>query len=334
MESHGVQKMAEEKAEAIVATGLVLNFLDVAVTTPIEILPGCVLRRATDEEVSSFRETISASGLDGVHVLGQLEGEPPVAYGKPWTPLKPEQWRYWVIETTLSSGLHDVARASRLADIELPCNHLFINLPRPKYMGASMRASSDIFCNFVPFGLPQPRLLDSDAVEQIREIGRGFTDTTRLYPSVARSIVMYHQLGLMGGAIAADYSFTEKSLQAPLYVLGVFAVIESILTHAPVDRGDSLTRQIKAKMNLLNARFSKPLDYSVFGGSPKSDSIWSKLYSFRSAIAHGGEPTFDSGDLQVLKDQRTTVTFLDGAAKALLRHALKEPELIRDLQAC
>jgi hypothetical protein len=117
-----------------------------------------------------------------------------------------------------------------------------------------------------------------------------------------------------------------------LYPLGVFAVIESLLTHDPQGSHDSLTHQIKGKMALLEKRFHNPLDYSCFA-SAKSETIWGKLYSYRSAIAHGDTPDF-KGTLSVLKDQMTAVSFLDSAAKALLRHALEEPELILDLRPC
>jgi hypothetical protein len=136
---------------------------------------------------------------------------------------------------------------------------------------------------------------------------------------------MYHDLAQMG-------FFTAGRGETRLYVLGLFGVIESLLTHDPKGGYDRLTHQIKTKVKLLNERFSTPLDYSAFDNLP-SDKIWKPLYSFRSAIAHGRIPTFDR-DLRVLKDERTAVEFLRKAAKTLLRHALEEPQLVLDLQAC
>ena len=86
-------------------------------------------------------------------------------------------------------------------------------------------------------------------------------------------------------------------------------------------------------MLLLNRRFNTPLDFSVFGAGAVPATVWSKLYAFRSIIAHGKEPDFSS-KLQLLKDARTATAFLDSAAKALLRQGLVEPELILDLQDC
>jgi hypothetical protein len=84
-------------------------------------------------------------------------------------------------------------------------------------------------------------------------------------------------------------------------------------------------------MCLLNRRFKTPLDYSSFQ-PPKIDKVWGWLYSsYRGAITHGRKPTFNK---KFFKDQQATVSFLDEATKALLRHALEEPDLILDLQAC
>jgi hypothetical protein len=116
-----------------------------------------------------------------------------------------------------------------------------------------------------------------------------------------------------------------------LHMLGLFAVLESLLTHDAKGAYDSLTHQIRSKMVLLGKRLTKPLDYGVFGPADPA-TIWWKLYQVRSCIAHGGRLNFSK--LQVLKDERTAEAFLLTATKALLRHALKEPELVLDLRAC
>jgi len=119
-----------------------------------------------------------------------------------------------------------------------------------------------------------------------------------------------------------------------LALLGYFALIESILTHAPKlsDPYDSITRQIKSKMALLHERFEFAPDYRVFG-EVKPDKIWSSLYSYRSKVAHGSQPDF-SKDLKIIKSHETALYFIRSATRALLAQVLKEPKLIRDLQQC
>lgn len=70
--------------------------------------------------------------------------------------------------------------------------------------------------------------------------------------------------------------------------LGYFGILESLLTHKPdpKDLYDSITRQVKNKVALLDHRWSPRLDYSAFK-AVKEDTVWSKMYAYRSALAHG-----------------------------------------------
>jgi hypothetical protein len=118
-----------------------------------------------------------------------------------------------------------------------------------------------------------------------------------------------------------------------LRVLGLFAVIEMLLTHNPNDKelGDSLSHQIATKLPLLSNRFAEPLAYGVFGTDVHASTAWKKLYEYRSAIAHGGTADFE-GRLQILKNPQNAQQFLEDAVRRLVRHALEEPELVDGLK--
>jgi hypothetical protein len=74
------------------------------------------------------------------------------------------------------------------------------------------------------------------------------------------------------------------------------------------------------------------LDYSPFG-KVSHDKVWTSLYSFRSAIAHGRTPDFrNDKDLRLLNDQDVATTFVKTVVKAALRQTLIEPQLIADLR--
>ena len=90
-----------------------------------------------------------------------------------------------------------------------------------------------------------------------------------------------------------------------LSILGYFAALESILTHQPKpsDPYDSITRQIKKKLQLLDNRWPRPLDYAPFGTVDRG-KLWGAMYAYRSAIAHGSEIDFKKGDLAVLQVAR------------------------------
>jgi len=119
-----------------------------------------------------------------------------------------------------------------------------------------------------------------------------------------------------------------------LRFLGYFALLESVLTHSPKpeDRYDSITRQVQKKLSLLNSRWARKIDYGPFAGATH-EKIWSKMYEYRSKIAHGGTADF-SNDLKVLKGVSEALTLIRETVKSVLRHALLEPQLLRDLREC
>lgn len=119
-----------------------------------------------------------------------------------------------------------------------------------------------------------------------------------------------------------------------LRFLGYFAILESLLTHPPKssDPYDSITRQVKNKINLLNNRWEIKLDYSNFGEA-RDGTIWNKMYAYRSSVAHGGNPDF-SGELSILGSHLNALKLVKETVKALIRQVLFEPQLMMDLRKC
>ena len=119
-----------------------------------------------------------------------------------------------------------------------------------------------------------------------------------------------------------------------LRFLGYFALLESLLTHAPKpsDPYDSITRQLRKKVALLNNRWPHKINYNAFGNvSP--DTIWTKIYKYRSKVAHGGNLEL-TGNLTVLKNHDTALRLVKDTVKAVIRHAFEEPQLLIDLRDC
>jgi len=122
--------------------------------------------------------------------------------------------------------------------------------------------------------------------------------------------------------------------KSPLRFLGYFAVLESLLTHPPrpTDPYDSITRQVKKKLALLDHRWPCKIEYSPFGGA-RPETIWSQMYLYRSLVAHGGVPNFQ-GKLAVLRSPERALQLIKETVKAVVRHALAEPQLLLDLRDC
>jgi len=111
-------------------------------------------------------------------------------------------------------------------------------------------------------------------------------------------------------------------------------VLEALLVHPPnpTDPYDSITRQVKKKVALLDHRCKRGIDYTLFGGA-QPETIWTKMYAYRSNLAHGGVPTFD-GELRILENQSNALALIKQTVKTILRQAPLEPQLVADLRDC
>lgn len=142
-----------------------------------------------------------------------------------------------------------------------------------------------------------------------------------------------------------EYPFLEKVVDMiydlqnipnhhDLYFLGLFSILELMLTHNPQDRenADSLNHQISTKIPLLSDRMSKKPDYSIFANGPSESKFWKLLYNARSKIAHGAPLNFLSGELQPLKSRELALNFLDQITRRIALQAINEPALFERLK--
>ena len=74
------------------------------------------------------------------------------------------------------------------------------------------------------------------------------------------------------------------------------------------------------------------LEYNALPESDAPGRIWKNLYAYRSAIAHGVDVDFTK-TFHALGDATAARKFLEGACRRILKHALSEPALYRDLRA-
>lgn len=145
-----------------------------------------------------------------------------------------------------------------------------------------------------------------------------------------------------------DFYFIHKALadfddiksvtsRKPLYVVGLFSIIESLLATDQANKsGKSISHQLREKISLMNYRFQSPLLLSDFFGNSKDlqlGKVVSKLYDYRSDIAHGNSPDFKNG-LGILVNHESVCRFLHTLVRRLIIQAVKEPELMRDLRKC
>jgi hypothetical protein len=310
---------------------LIDNILDVRVALPYELGPGQRLQRATNDQIVAIKTMLKESGLDGA--VGKRSSwyensfETNALRQRIPTKLPPEDWRYFIIafdtRSVPNSQSLDVLRALYLEQPAVYSSCLAYTTGVYGEGQANARAFQTTTSEERRFSVPELEVVDETVASNWRIANSTFAslDFDR-YEGIYNATELFRRLH-------------DSIMPSGFRVLGLFMVIEMLLTHAPGDKeiGDSLAHQISTKIPLLAERMSLPLDYVVFSKDVRADQIWKRLYQYRSLIAHGSHAEFSSGPLALLKDQRTADRFLTTATRRLLRLAINEPALVTALKS-
>jgi hypothetical protein len=310
----------------------VLNRIQIDAPLPFELAPGCVLDRPNAEEMEVIRLLLETNAkpfsmvppADLYEQAQELTWEGNSAINR-WTPLPEDSFRYFVVRVEDQGARIDVQMIANLTGCPLDLSFFFQHGggQHSSMLRMHHNLSVALFTNVPKVGQGHLREIAS-----LLELSKGVCapiyncPPDAPYPELARALQMSDSLDLL-----TPYSEFQ--------VLGLFAIIEMLITHNPKleDRGDSITHQMKSKIPLLSNRFDRQVDYPSRFGEASEAKVWSALYAYRSAIAHGGAPDFNK-DLRVIKDAQTACGFLREVVNALLRHSLREPQLYRDIREC
>jgi hypothetical protein len=242
----------------------------------------------------------------------------------------PEEWRHAVIECSDKSIFFwnvNLAFAISNADLRMGfiCfENSMYGTPFTEFPMLNIR--NPLGGMFVDHKLPS---LD-DLLEIRQNISYVLSNITRGFPSeIIKIIHMFTSLDNLPDS-------------SQFKVLGYFAVIEGLLSHCPQpsDRMDSIQRQLIRNINLLNNRLKKidrEIMFSDFGNT-KPEKVLSKLYAYRSSIAHGGNvesPIDDIGKIRTggkTADHLWIHDWLRTMTKKLILAAIVEPDLVSDLK--
>jgi hypothetical protein len=232
------------------------------------------------------------------------------------------KWKYFITsyEADGDLGLLKIQFAANLTDVVLTFDLLKFEGFRGEY---SCTFEPDlVFRFFSETDFTVQEKVSLDDLQQIRQTSEKIPQIQNAYPSIMRSMALYNSL---------RYLPKYHNLKT----LGLFTVIESLLTHnpQPSETGDSLTRQVRTKLPLVFARCPRDIGYSGYFENAKQDKVWKTLYSYRSCLAHGKGANFN-GEYKMLKNPGVVNDFLTESIKLLLLQALAEPQLITDLKEC
>jgi hypothetical protein len=292
----------------------------------LSVAPGHKLTRANAAEIGAIKDVLTA--CTGITSWSAWQGGETIRNKDNSTsrvPLPQDQWRYFVIAFQGTNEIiTEIERVLSITPLELKIGFTLLHQVFPG--------------KTTPMLIYNAGRLFSQAHRTQAE-NLPFFDVTS---DVAENIVsLHHKVQSCDQKLLNPKPFTEQLLEldalpsdSSLLFLGYFAILESLLTHQPKlsDTIDSITRQVKRKIVLLDNRWQPRIDYSPF---PKStpEKIWSVMYSYRSCLAHGGKPDFKK-DLQLLVGSDLALMLLKQAVKGVLRQALAEPQLIVDLRNC
>ncbi len=306
----------------------------------VTLAPGCLLRRATQGEVNDLRtlldhfraRTVPRNPWEVEAIIHP--GDTPEEYTIALSPLPPDTLRYHVLHYDQPSNI----TAHRLCTASVLGKGLYFDL------GYSVTRAGELAGGgYVPPGVGSSRTLDRllsgmlTMSEDYYFSSVSSADAEDLAQTFARldAARMDGDAQVVEDAAAAFLSVMEIT-HAEMRLLGLFTILESILTHKPNkdDPHQSIIRQIQNKMTLVSNRMIRPVDVAArLGSTPKTATLWKSLYELRSAIAHGSHPQF-TGALTLLKDQKTAEALVVESVRSLLRQLLWEPMLMRDLRDC
>jgi Apea-like HEPN len=317
---------ASSQEEPEYAFGFMVNVSRITGASQLELTPGHILRKGTASEITAIKAIL-------VEHNGRLGGR----YFFPWEMERKsgglldeapeEDWNYFVVAFSGSNqGMHLLEQAFALLDSNLKVGFTTIKTGSRKlvslHAGRLFQALQENFLAIQANRIDEHLSpVDAECAVQIRRLAERLSEHVATDIDIPR--VCNQLLNLQVLDANSDVAF-----------LGYFTVLESLLVHKPdpKDPTDSITRQVKKKITLLDNRWNPKIDYSAFDAH-KPEAIWGKMYEMRSAIAHGDLPDFKQS-LKSLRDFVTARSLLTRTVRAIARHALEEPRLVADLREC
>ena len=297
-----------------------LEWIEFRFKLPYRIMPGITLRKCKtveEERIKTFFEEQASQYLGGYKYY--------LKKGSTTNSLQNEdrdKWRYWLLDYDSDLVIYDLLKYSmNLLEFELNIGMIVVSSPK----------------GVITLWHEQPKLYnyfnDSKNIFLTKLQKKDFEQLKHFYKQIESLDKIEYSNILQALASFEDTKLLSKNIK--FKVLAYFTIIEGLLTHNPKDptNVDSITRQITNKINLLNNRISEKIDIPEWFGEITTKNLFGKLYSYRSAIAHG--LTIDyNGEFQIFRDYTYAHDFIKDMTKKILRFSISEPKLINDLKLC
>jgi hypothetical protein len=316
-----------------VAFGVILEDVAAAHLIETDIGQGWFFRKASQNERSNCKEIVG--NINSLINPGMLPSEPqelefiPDEQGSGFKCTRienPDEWRYFVVRPGDNPTLHThkVTEALRISNAELTVEHWGV-------LNGGLRAiRSSLSVPYPTFNLSNHTIgtynIDFDEVRECLNL-RGSLDEDCFKP-ISIALIRFLSLGSLP--------------RSDMKILGYFGVIESLLSHAPksTDSADSISKQLKRNLILIENRLpDNEKTGLILNGEDPVSTVISKLYSYRSDLAHGnistGSRDWLAQRLGIIEGINLDICiddFLRTLVRRILKQALREPQLVTDLK--
>lgn len=291
----------------------------------IEILNGVLIRKANDNEIQKLKEKLDEYPV--IQVKREYYFEQDRIQNDKNTvssiPLEKNNFKYWIIEINdvkVDITLFGYALKLLKNSFELGFHYFihkneigfFINeYDTSKYVKLESVFSNNFTAN-----------IKMNEIKMLDEIYQKLVENYNKYDFIEHSFRNFDML-----------KYVDET--SNLVILGYFSIIEMLITHPPRlnESLDSISHQIVNKINLLEKMFHRDINYNDYFKDTKKETIWKKLYAFRSDIAHGNVMDFDR-KFEHLISKENVNKFLIENIKNILLLSIYNTDFINDLKKC
>jgi len=315
--------------KSVIKYGVILNDIAFDKEFPID-LSDWEIDKASVEEISAFREIILLPAL-AAGFFPRQEMKVKVSAKSMESLPDIKSYRYLVVRAKekTEADTNFLEESLRISDEDIWIGpYSFDGMPITGFSGPNPQTLA-FFLR--PPDFREPMVVNSKHLLEVVTLRKRLDENQ--FPAIAKAIKMFTDQDAILDA-------------SPLKHLGYFSIIESLLSHkpAPSDSADSITRQLKRNLLLLENRMSEPYNLMLnqFNGC-KADKVITKLYDYRSCVAHA-EPVdtalkwlydnrpdhIDNAEFKIRN--RWIGWYLRKLTQRILVHALREPRLVIDLK--
>ena len=322
------------------------DIIKTKINTPISIIHGYQLKKANHVQIQLIKQLLNSFFDTAYNILFNLN-----SYECEFIPLKDKfnkinylknetDWNYWVIEIDIPideyekkddeirDNISTIDKSFLLSElnIQLLWGFLHYSINKNSIYLDSFRSYDYRLLNFYkeqgPF-IKTKKIINSTTLKEIQAL-----------ISRINKISKFEENSQIIKSLNDFTKIFEISKKSPFRIIGLFSILEHLITTNPLFSDKSINKQLQSKLNLLNNRFKNKIDIKQhFKVHPEIsfEKIIEKLYTYRSDIAHGNNVDFED-KLKELNNHDKVQSFLTVLVKECIKQLLIEPKLINDLR--